>query len=85
MNILPDISRGGAGGNTEHLWGNMSGWQFQPKKGPIFIPFTKNAILDKFLKLKNMGKFFKFFCWLGKNRFFWQNIHLCKFAKKFML
>ena len=36
--------------------------------------------MDNFplLKVKNMGKFFQnFFAGRGKNRFLWQNIHLC--------
>ena len=42
--------------------------------------YQKRALLDNFplLKVKNIGKFFhNFFISRGKNRFFWQNIHLC--------
>ena len=51
------------------------------QKSANFDIFSQiSAILDNFplLKVKNMGKFFhNFVTGRGKNRFLWQNIHLC--------
>ena len=55
--------------------------QIFPKKVYILTIFPqKSANLDTFplLKVKNRGKLFhNFFAQWGKNKIFWQNIHLC--------
>ena len=59
--------------------------QFYPPKMLILTIFAqKSAIFGNFplLKVKNRGEFFQnFYGDRGKNRFFWQNIHLCISAK----
>ena len=58
-----------------------------PKKANLENISQKSTILDNFpfLKVKNMGKFFhNFFAGWGKNRFLWQNIHLCNQVSSFI-